>query len=127
MRHLPVSLVGALAIGCGACFGPPPGQGRKAETGFRAAAPIISALDTYRERQGHYPTKLAQLVPRYISSSSDLLLSRDRYPVFNDLVRGFDYSREGEAYTLRFQYSGPGMNDCVYHSRSKKWDSSGYY
>ena len=127
MRYQSVIATFAVAILCGGCFGPPPGKGRKAETGFHAAAPIIAALDEYHARQGRYPAKLQQFVPDYIPSQSDLWLTRERYPVFNDLVRGFDYSREGDAYTLRFQYSGPGMNDYVYNSRAKKWDSSGYY
>ena len=127
MQRLPVIAAVAVAVVCGGCFGPPPGKGRKAETGFHAAAPIIAALDKYHTQQGHYPAKLTQLVPRYISDPSDLQLSRERYPVFNDLVRGFSYSRQGDAFTLGFRYSGPGMNDCVYDSRSKKWDSSGYY
>ena len=127
MRRPSVIATFAVAILCGGCFGPPPGKGRKAETGFHAAAPIIAALDQYHAQQGRYPAKLQQLVQRYISSQSDFSLTRERYPIFNDLVRGFDYTRDGDAFTLRFRYSGPGMNDCVYDSRSKKWDSSGYY
>src|SRR5215212_6340595 len=119
MRCLQGFLAGAVAIACNGCFGPDPGQGRKAETGFHAAAPIIAALAAYRAQRGHYPAKLMQLVPVYVSDPSDLQLSRERYPVFNDVVRGFSYSREGDTFTLGFRYSGPGMNDCVYHSRSK--------
>lgn len=127
MTRLRVIIIFVVAALGGGCLGPPPGKGRKAETGFRAAAPIIAALNSYQAQRERYPAKLQQLVPRYIPSEADLWLTSERYPVFNDLVRGFEYTRDGDAFTLRFQYSGPGMNDCVYDSRSKKWKSSGYY
>lgn len=31
----------------GACLGPDPGQGEKAERGYRRAAPVIAAIEAY--------------------------------------------------------------------------------
>ncbi len=126
MRVIPISAI--LSLLClTSCFGPPPGKGPRAAAGFHAAAPIIGALERFRQDRGRYPKALEELVPRYVHDSAAFDLRRGREHPYPDLVRGFDYRREAGAYTLMFAYSGPGMNRCWYDSRSGKWESTGYY
>ena len=69
-------LVGALVLCLTSCFcfGPAPGKGQKARAGFRAAAPVIQALEKFREDHGQYPADLSELVPKYLPDHKALLV-----------------------------------------------------
>lgn len=93
----------------------PPGVGEKAEKGYAACAPVIAALENYKESNGAYPNSLAELVPDYISAVPTEV---------NDIP--ITYEKVDESYTLSFGYTGPGMNRCTY-SPEENWHCSGAY
>ena len=127
-RKLSGILVIALLIVCGVCAGTgyqvwrfvfvvePPGVGAKAEKGYQTCAPIISALADYKAKNGTYPKKLEDLIPTFLAESA--LVSVDGMPV--------DYTLTTASYQLKFHYTGPGMNTCVY-APENGWHCSGYY
>lgn len=105
-----------LAFLLGGC--PPPGQGPKAEAGYRRAAPVIDALDRYHQARGSYPETLAALVPEWLPAASEA------HPL------GLGYVRHGEHYKLSFSYGGPGVNHCLYDTGAtppSSWQCHGYY
>ncbi|HWQ90230.1 MAG TPA: hypothetical protein VN673_01070 [Clostridia bacterium] len=110
-----------------------PGKGRKAEAGYRAAAPVIAALEEFHSDRGRYPESLDELVPGYLSDKRALLYRGRAQPVNapsqdNSIPeQEFGYHREGGTYTLSFSYTGPGMNRCFYDSGTKTWHARGYY
>jgi hypothetical protein len=123
-----VCLAGFLA-GCGT----PPGKGRKAAVGYRAAAPVIAALEKFHADRGQYPESLGELVPTYLLDLRALLYRGRTQPVnapgHDESIpeHEFGYRRDGNTYTLMFSYTGPGMNHCVYDSETKAWHARGYY
>ena len=127
-----------LFVGCLACFvascGTPPGKGRKAEAGYRAAAPIIAALDKFHNERGNYPTNLIELVPTFLPNSKALLYRGGFEPIHSPRTdamevedREFIYRPHKDSFSLTFGYTGPGMNTCSYDSKTEKWSASGYY
>ncbi|HEV7691926.1 MAG TPA: hypothetical protein VGO52_13915 [Hyphomonadaceae bacterium] len=94
-------------------FGPAAGKGPKAEAGYKAAAPVIEALEKWRVAKGGYPEQLAALAPDYLP---DVPLG----PQDRELL----YERVGESYALTFRYEGPGMNSCTY-APGAEWRCSG--
>jgi hypothetical protein len=123
MRSATLLALGAALLS--ACLGPAVGKGPKAEAGYRAATPIIEALDRFHADQGHYPARLAELVPKYVRDRASLQFSYgSALPNPSDR---FSYTRVDDSYTLGFTYVGPGINHCWYDSRTKKWESDGYY
>lgn len=96
-------------------IGDPPGEGQKAEAGYKACAPIIEALESYEAEHNAYPEKLDALVPGYLPEDSikpeDFL---------------FDYQITDTSYKLVFRYTGPGMNICTYTPETG-WDCFGYW
>ena len=124
--------LGCVALCLTSCQ-PPPGEGRKAEAGFRHAAPVVAALERFHQDRGSYPTELEELVPTYLSSERVLLppplhagIQRIRSTA-SDNPRMFSYDKDGDGYTLGFSYEGPGQNNCIYNSETKTWHSAGYY
>jgi hypothetical protein len=95
--------------------GEPPGQGAQAQRGYQAAAPIIAALETYRQAHGQYPATLDALVPAYLAA---IPASVNGNPL--------TYQAVDDSYTLQFSYVGPGMNRCTY-TPSTLWKCFGYY
>ena len=139
-------LVMRLFVGCLAlcltscfCFGPAPGKGRKARSGFRAAAPVIQALEEFREDHKQYPADLGELVPKYLPDHKALLVRGKVEPLHSpraaesapqqvdSLLDSFWYRQDGDTYDLSFRYAGPGMNHCSYDPKTKTWHSVGYY
>jgi hypothetical protein len=113
-RLLGLALV-LLSLGC-----PRPGEGRKAEAGYRRAAPIIAALERYRSERGSYPDSLASLPPEWLPE--ELRGSAPRY--------GLHYERKDDRYELTFSYGGPGINHCTYDPaapEARRWSCGGYY
>jgi hypothetical protein len=111
----------------------PPGKGRKAEVGYREAAPVITALEKYHEKRGHYPTQLHELVPDFLPTAKSLLY-RGRVQPLNAPghtasipEEEFGYHLDGDSYVLMFSYTGPGMNHCWYDSNTRSWSARGYY
>ena len=96
-------------------IGPPPGEGPKAEAGYKACAPIIDALESYKAEHNSYPETLDALVPDFLP---DLSVTTE------DFV--FDYRIKGASYEIVFRYAGPGMNICTY-TPEIGWDCIGYY
>jgi hypothetical protein len=139
MKNLRRNLfLGFLALCLTSC-GTIPGKGQKAEDGYRAAAPIIAALEKFRDERGHYPDHLAELAPIYLPDSGALLIHGRVEPVTSphsdaavsrtgpSSPDSFLYDSKNDAYVLAFQYAGFGMNTCSYDSATKKWSASGYY
>jgi hypothetical protein len=93
----------------------PPGEGAKAERGYQACAPIITALESYRQEHGGYPQTLQALSPKYLMEVPAEV---------NEMEIIY---RPGEtSYSLEFSYVGPGMNHCTYTPETE-WKCSGYY
>jgi hypothetical protein len=88
---------GALLVGawCDA-----PGEGPKAERGYRRAAPVIAALARFRADHGQYPDSLPQLVPAYLPAAALAVADapQERYPL--------GYRRATDQYELSFRYAG---------------------
>ena len=126
---IPAACLVVWLAGCGT----PPGKGRKAGAGYRAAAPVIAALEQFRADRRHYPESLAELVPDYLSDKRALLYRGKAQPVnaprHDESIpeREFGYRRDHASYTLTFSYTGPGMNHCIYDSATKTWNARGYY
>jgi hypothetical protein len=72
----------------------PPGKGPQARAGYRAAAPVIAALESFHTDQGHYPSGLGELVPACLPHQPTRTLA-------------YSYASDEDTYTLRFAYSGP--------------------
>ena len=120
-RKLCVAIIVVLwsAVLLQACH--PPGEGPRADAGYKKSEEIIKAIDSYRAVSGRYPTQLSDLVPRFLSTN-DLTLraaENSEYP--------FKYIVSETGYELTFRYSGPGVNDCTYSSATKKWSCRGRY
>jgi len=96
-------------------IGPPPREGPKAEAGYKAAAPIIDALERYKTVHNAYPVTLDTLVPDYLPNGTA-----------NPEDFAFDYQVKGASYELMFRYAGLGMNVCTY-TPEKGWYCYGYY
>jgi hypothetical protein len=110
-------LIGIATVAC-RFFTPdlPPGEGEKAERGYAACQPIITALENYHDVNGEYPQRLDELVPAFISD-------------FPEQVNGEPIQFEKTAqnnYKLSFSYTGPGLNHCTY-SPHDGWRCSGLY
>ena len=140
VRRFVLSLFIASLVGCTtSCFCSAPGKGRKARSGFRAAAPLILALEKFRETRGQYPATLEELVPTYLPDATALLVRGKVEPLHSPRAASsagsdasssldqFLYGRDTDGYRLSFSYTGPGMNTCVFDSRTKQWNSQGYY
>src|SRR5437899_9706759 len=62
--------VAAAAFAVGSCYlAETPGTGSRAATGYRAAAPVIVALEAFHRQHDHYPRALQELVPRYLDAA----------------------------------------------------------
>ena len=116
-----ILLFALLTLAGTACWGPAPGQGDKAERGYRRAEPIIAALDSFRNTRHTYPHSLAGLVPRWLPGSAlaPPRRSQENYP--------WVYTRSDTAYSLEFRYVGPGMNECVYTVPHRRWSFAGRF
>ncbi len=67
-----------------------------------------------------YPKALESLVPELLDAGA-LASSKspqESYP--------WEYESDGLTYTLRFRYSGPGMNVSTYKPRASHWVCGGY-
>jgi hypothetical protein len=138
MKFIVLLVVGCLALCLTSCW-TPPGQGPRAQAGYRAAAPVIAALDKFHDERGYYPTNLSELVPSYLPSSSALLVHEQAEPVRSphsaavadtageSNLDWFWYRPSSNSYSLMFHYTGPGMNDCIYDSTTRNWSAHGYY
>ena len=115
LREVIGLLVVSASLGC-----PAPGEGAKAERGYHRAAPVIAALEGYRAATDTYPTSLLALIPHYLDSvSAPSAIEIQESPL--------GYVRSGADFELSFQYVGPGMNECKYHSSTKGWACSGHF
>lgn len=137
-RCITAALLTAFALLLTGCL-TKPGKGRKANACYRAAAPVIAALEKYHADHGRYPLNLASLVPTYLPNTDALRarpkispashLRADFYPhrPDNSSFDWFWYQSKENAYSLMFQYTGPGLNSCSYDSTTKQWTASGHY
>jgi hypothetical protein len=106
------------------------GEGFKAKRGYKAATPIIVALDKFHEERGYYPDDLNQLVPAYLPAKSLILpqgLTAGIQRIETSRSSGFGYENDSDSYSLNFSYIGPGINYCFYDSKTKKWTANSYY
>ena len=95
---------------------PDPGEGAKAERGYKACAPVLDALARHFARTGQYPLKLDELL------NPDDALNAVPRPNENDL----QYTSTSTDFELVFVYTGPGVNRCRI-TRGQPWSCSGYY
>lgn len=108
--------LGLALLSLSACiFGPPPGEGSKAERGYAAAAPVIEALEAYHTAQQTYPATLDELAPDYLAAIPQ-----------PEAMPPLTYELTEQSYQLAFEYVGPGMNRCVY-TPEEEWDCMGFF
>lgn len=98
-----------------------PGEGVKAKSGYVAAAPVITALEAYRQANASYPSSLNQLVPKFFAGD------RLTATMLDNKVTPFKYRQVDNGYELSFSYTGPGTNQCVYRESTKAWKCYGAY
>jgi hypothetical protein len=105
----------ALLAGC-----EEPGEGAKAEQGYRQGARIVAAIEAWRRDTGAPPKSLESLAPRYVSRD-DLVLAptgATAYP--------FSYHVKADgSWELEFHYTGPGSNYCTWGSTTAHWQCTG--
>ena len=118
-RTLSIVALLSLVLGIASCSAP--GKGRKAEEGFKNAEPIIAALKSYHERRNRYPATLQELVPEYLAERA---WRRSEAATLGDV---FAYQQVGQSYELKFTYTGPGINNCIYQPEASKWECFGHY
>jgi hypothetical protein len=111
-----ITLLVAVLCACTA-----PGKGVKAESGYDAAAPVIAALEDYRQSNHAYPQSLDLLVPKFLSGEK--LIAK----LAGGTKEPFKYRLTGTSYELSFSYTGPGTNQCVYRESAKAWQCYGAY
>lgn len=92
-----------------------PSECPQAIEGFALFQPVIEALQHYKTVTGEYPETLEDLIPEYIAIMPSYEIGE------------VTYSKIDDGYELRFEYYGPGINQCSYTPNSKKWDCFGYY
>jgi hypothetical protein len=131
--------IGCLALCLTSCSWAAPGKGWKARAGYKAAAPVILALEKFHNDHGNYPANLGELVPVYLPNARELRVRGKAKPVYSPRAPApdpleayshfdeFGYRRDGDEYELSFSYTGPGMNHCWYNSKTKSWAAGGYY
>lgn len=107
-----------LVSSCGLFFSCAPYKCREAQEGRLLYAPVVAALENFREQNGTYPGSLSDLVPAFI----------DAIPVSHseDGPTQLEYSLSPTAYVLSFSYSGPGINYCTY-TPADNWSCDGHY
>jgi hypothetical protein len=76
--------------------------------GFKSCEPVIADLEEQYRREGSYPEKIPPVV------------TPDQLPVV------YEPSKNLREYTLKFTYTGPGVNRCAY-TKQDKWQCEGYY
>ena len=128
-------LAGCFAL-CATSCGTPAGEGRKANAGYKAAVPVIAALEKFQRDHGRYPLNLNDLVPVYLPAEA-LLSHGGLQPTYSPRAAAtaegwdndprFGYTEDSDHYVLEFSYTGPGMNTCWYDSKTKQWNAHGHY
>ena len=110
----------ATMFACASCPRQPLEEGATARAGFRRTAPVIAALEEYRETQGRYPDSLPALVPEYLDRNALAIPTPAalRYPL--------QYTLEGAGYRLGFRFTGPGINQCWYLAGEARWHCTGH-
>jgi hypothetical protein len=86
-----------------------PGVGPKAEAGFRASAPIISAIDQFKTVKNGPPGILSELTPEYLPTVPREI---NGHPIL--------YTIRPDGYELTFSYADPLPVHCTYMP-STKW------
>ncbi|HKV76126.1 MAG TPA: hypothetical protein VJN95_16530 [Gemmatimonadales bacterium] len=85
-----------------------PGVGPKADAGFRVAAPIISAINQFRDAKSGPPGILMELVPEYLPSIPRQI---NGHPIL--------YQIRPDGYELTFSYADPLPVHCTYMPKTK--------
>ena len=80
-----------------------------------AARRIISAAESFRHEQGHYPSSLEELVPRYLPQ-----IPRARYTV---LLNEFSYRQSAGQHVLGWMVLPP-FGSAGYFFEQKQWGES---
>jgi hypothetical protein len=115
--------IGVLALPVGLWFAmctPPVGRGATAERWYRDTAPLIAALAAYHQQRGEYPDALGDLVPAFLNPAALSI-------VHVEPNRSLSHQRDTAGFTLRFEYHGPGVNQCTYQPHAAEWKCSGYF
>jgi len=118
---LAAAAYGLLAAGAAADWG------RSSEAPVRArlvralGAPVIDALERYRDVHGTYPSTLDSLVPAHLTPSG--LHAPEQSPI----GQPFEYEPTARRYILRLREAPPGVSGCEFASVPRRWYCSGYY
>lgn len=85
------------------------------------SAPVVAALEAYRQHTTEYPEDLSVLVPQFLDAAALRLPpdEQESYPL--------EYARTKASYELSFRYVGPGMNRCTYTPDAASWRCDGYF
>jgi hypothetical protein len=89
------------------------------QAGYRAGAPIIAALEAFRETRGHYPARLRELVPHYLPHVHQI----ERSVSWEDQTGKFQYYPKSNGYTLTFvYYTSSNSHMFCYSPQTRKWE-----
>ncbi len=113
MRSAAIGMSLSLCFFVSSCASP--GKGATAEKSYNSCAPIIDALEKFKVKNDKYPENLAELKS----------ITPDNFPTE---LNGWPlvYRKLNQEFSLQFEYSGPGMNQCIYVP-SSKWKCVGWY
>src|SRR5262245_19898453 len=118
-RTLTAAFLLPLILCCAGC--PAPGKGPKAEALMKSAEPVVATLRQYHAKRSGYPAALRELVPGNLPENA--WRTAEGQPL-DDV---FSYRRVDQSYELKFTYTGPGINNCLYRPETAKWECFGHY
>ena len=93
---------------------------REAVEGRDLFAPVIAAIEAYRQHNAVYPETLADLAPDYLEEIP--VSENDDGPVRPEYAR----TNDSDDFRFSFQYFGPGTNMCTY-TPNESWRCDGHY
>ncbi len=104
-----------------------------AKNTFSALVPVTDALKSYHQQNGKSPDSIEYLFPNGLPSNISANYrhgqSMPTYWVKTSDGGGvtFGYNDTSSGGTLRFSYTGPGMNVCSWKTETSSWKCYGYY
>lgn len=85
---------------------------------IKKTEPLISAIEIYKVKEGQYPERMQDLLPKYLSKLPNpyIMGSRD-----------FQYKKTADAYTLSFKINLGETDELVMYNKQDQHESKGHY